>query len=125
MKDLELIPESGMDIRITAESKTLHIGFRDAPGHSYSGGAFNHEHVELFIATCQQWLKENPKKVEGWMNIYEERTAIDGSTWADTTSIWPTKEIALARGTSERSPVACIPISYHIGQGLSTEEPDT
>lgn len=67
--------------------------------------------VEGVHAWLTQWLKENPVKVEGWVNVYSS-----GDAW-----MYETREKADSTKGHSKTRIACIPISYHIGQGLERE----
>lgn len=67
--------------------------------------------TEAFHTWLTQWLKENPVKVEGWLNIYRR-------PYCHT--IYPSRTGANEGAAEDR--VACIPISYYVGQGLEEED---
>lgn len=79
------------------------------------GRNFNRDEFEKLIEWGQQWLTENPKKVERWLlvceggddYVYDRREELDEHL----------KEYSA-------EPVAIVPISYRIGEGLSTEGED-
>lgn len=117
MKDKALIPTNrGHTMTLftgdggeSAENE-IFIAMHYASENAGKGGHFNREDIEELTNTLTQWLKENPVKVEKWVNIYHSR--------GDCT-LYGTHERADAASLPDR--IACIPISYHIGQGLTDE----
>lgn len=89
----------GIEYNVKGGSPILHVHSRD--------------HAEKIHTWLTQWLKENPVKVEGVLNIYPNEIA----------TIYGNKGDAAFGATKDR--IACIPISYHIGQGLETPEEET
>lgn len=110
MEKLQITPRSGWEARFWDESTTLHIGFRSSVDGAFQGGSFDYDQVTKIVEAGQQWLKENPKKVDGWLNVYPNL-----SSSRHNTKVTADEEAGTAR-------IACIPISYHIGEGLDTPE---
>lgn len=96
-----------MEVTIEENQPGLLFGYKNQTGGSFMG----RDNIEKLRDWLTQWLKENPKKVERFMNCYPGGIG-------DTT-LYETEEAAHEAAGGARE--ACIPISYHIGEGLEKE----
>ncbi len=86
---------------------------------SSADGRLSRVEFEKLIIYGQQWLKENPKIEEGWINIHKnERT--DGPVFIHS-SVYKSRGEAVNQAVLIEGHLATIPISYHKGQGLEEE----
>lgn len=90
----------------------VELGFSSVPGNTMDTYLYSRDGFEKLIEWGQAWLKENPEQIEGFINVYP--------SWCSHVA-WTEEAAAKLDEETGINRIACIPISYHIGQGLEEE----